>query len=241
MSIPKYTYALLAAHNNAHWCDTVCATHGTPGAFDASVWVCHHPTPRFYPNVVTLSPDDLSAQRHAVERLRQSLPGSWAVKDSFATLDLAPLGFMQLFEAEWIWRPADVQPPIVRSNLQWTRISDAEALESWEQAWVGEDDGSVERIFLPPLLHDPNVAIIAARQDERIVGGVIANRTNDVVGLSNLFAPTGMLEHGWPGAISAIAATFPGLPMVGYESGNDLAMAEQFGFERVGPLRVYAC
>ena len=234
-------YALLAARNNAQWCDTVCATHGTPGMFDESVWVCQHPTPRFYPNIVTLSPDDLSAQRHAVERLRQALPGSWAVKDSFATLDLAPLAFTQLFEAQWIWRPGDAQPPIVRSDLRWTRIIDAAALESWERAWAGEDDGSVDRIFLPPLLHDPGIAIFAARQEERIVAGVIANRTDDVLGLSNLFAPTAMLEHGWAGAIASIAATFPSLPMVGYESGDDLAMAERFGFERVGPLRVYAC
>jgi hypothetical protein len=239
MTDPQQT--VLAARNNAVWCDTLCATHGTPGIFTESEWVCPHPTPRFYPNIATLNADDLDAQRQAVERLRASLPGSWAVKDSFATLDLTPLGFTQLFEAQWLWRSANAQPPIVESNAQWARIANARELRSWEQAWASPDDESNERIFLPALLDSPDIAILAARQHDRIVGGVIANRTGDVVGLSNLFAPSGMLEHGWAGAIASITSIFPGLPIVGYEQGDDLAMAEQFGFQRAGPLRVYAC
>ena len=32
---------------------------------------------------------------------------------------------------------------------------------------------------------------------------------------------------------------FPGLPLVGYEHGNDLAAAKLAGFETVDPLRVW--
>jgi hypothetical protein len=33
---------------------------------------------------------------------------------------------------------------------------------------------------------------------------------------------------------------FPGLPLVGYERGDDLERARRVGFEEVGPLRVWA-
>src|SRR5690242_21434597 len=43
---------------------------------------------------------------HIRELIATRVPGAWAVKDSFAALDLAPLGFTMLFEAMWTYRPA---------------------------------------------------------------------------------------------------------------------------------------
>jgi hypothetical protein len=63
-------------------------------------------------------------------------------------------------------------------------------------------------------------------------GGVIANRSESVVGLSNLFGD-------WPAAVRSVAARHPGLPLVGYESGDDLAAAHRAGFLSTGPLRVW--
>jgi hypothetical protein len=44
----------------------------------------------------------------------------------------------------------------------------------------------------------------------------------------------------WAGVVRAVAALRPGLPIVGYESGKDLAAARRAGFTVLGPLRVWA-
>jgi hypothetical protein len=44
----------------------------------------------------------------------------------------------------------------------------------------------------------------------------------------------------WTGVVRAVAKLRPGLPIVGYERGQDLAAARQAGFRVLGPLRVWA-
>jgi hypothetical protein len=39
--------------------------------------------------------------------------------------------------------------------------------------------------------------------------------------------------------IAAAVEMFPGLPLVGYEHGRDLAAAKLAGFETIGPLRIW--
>jgi len=41
-------------------------------------------------------------------------------------------------------------------------------------------------------------------------------------------------------AVRAVAALRPGLPIVGYEQGKDLAAARAAGFRVLGPLRIWA-
>jgi len=43
----------------------------------------------------------------------------------------------------------------------------------------------------------------------------------------------------WRSAVRAVAALRPGLPVVGYESGEDLAAAREAGGRVLGPLRVW--
>lgn len=101
-----------AAENNAHWCDAICRAHGAPGKLHEHLWLSREPMPRFYPNVVTLSAEAPAAQLAAVRALVDAAQlGSFAVKDSFARLDLAPLGFRVLFAATWLWRDAALPPP----------------------------------------------------------------------------------------------------------------------------------
>ena len=56
---------------------------------------------------------------------------------------------------------------------------------------------------------------------------------------SNLFTVTGDEEQAWAGAIAAISARFPGLPLVGYEGDAGLPTAHRTGFVSVGRLRVW--
>jgi hypothetical protein len=86
---------------------------------------------------------------------------------------------------------------------------------------------------------DSTVVIIAAYKKQRIVAGVIAHRAGEVVGLSNLFVPERDPEPLRAGCVAAVIEAFPGLPIVGYETGQELAAARTLGFELLGPLRVW--
>jgi hypothetical protein len=234
-----------AARNNAIWCDTICCVHGAAGEFHESVWLNRNPVPRFYPNAVTLVEQRrVAGQLAQIGELAATFPGQWAIKDSFAELDLAALGCQLYFEATWIWRaPSTPLPKVDHQGVQWVRLQDAAQLAQWETAWSGNPIGHSAtpqpHLFLPALLADPNVAFIAAYQGSALIAGAIANRTDTVVGLSNLFAPVEDSVAFWAGCVATAQATFRGLPLVGYESGADLARAEAVGFEKLQSLRVW--
>jgi hypothetical protein len=99
--------AIQAALNNALWCDTICRAHRLPTSFWADAWVTRSPAPPLYPNLVTLSPEDVDSQMGRVTELRSSLGNrGWAVKDSFNNLDLVAEGFQPMFDAVWVHRAA---------------------------------------------------------------------------------------------------------------------------------------
>lgn len=228
-----------AALNNALWCDAVCDTHGCSGEFREAAWVNFQQTPMFYPNAVTLGGAGQAAlHRECVqEMLTARMPVEWAIKDSFGTLELNPLDLKILFEGQWLYRSVTAPIPPVCSAVQWEIITTASALQEWEIAWSGESD--VRDIFRPALLRNEDVAIIAARCSGQIVAGAIANRTVGCVGISNIFVPTHAAQEFRNGCIASALAAFPALPLVGYESGSDVADMQAVGFEVVGELRVW--
>lgn len=220
-------YAETAARNNADWCDLVCRSHDIATAFDDGRWAALRRSPPMYPDAVTL-----------VEHLRtdEVLRGidtsaGCSVKDSFASLDLTPDGFRILFDAEWIHRSPT--GPRDSSGLTWTPVRTADALRTWAAAHGGGE------IFRPVLLEDPTVLVLTAHDGDVLVGGAVGNRSADAVGISNVFATTGEDDRVWAGAVDAISARFPGLPLAGYEAGADLATARRAGFVSTGALRVW--
>jgi hypothetical protein len=92
----------------------------------------------------------------------------------------------------------------------------------------------------PAPREDPSVLMLAYYDGADLRGGAILNHGRGLVGLSNLFAVD---EHDmpavWSSSIAAAASHFPGLPLVGYEHGDDLAHALAAGFTTLGPLRVW--
>ncbi len=237
-----------AARNNAIWCDTVCRAHGVPGEFFPAVWLNRNPVPRFYSNLVALSgPGDQSAViEHVRGLMALPLPAVWSVKDSFADLDLAPLGFDVLFEALWIaCEPRSRTSGSASPHLRWTTVTSAEELMHWEAAWSGDatnrDSEGQPRQFPPSLLADPQLAFFAGYRGPQVVAGGIANRTGDVVGLSNVFVTDADADGAavWVDLVAKLQAVFPDLPLVGYERGGELGFAVAAGFEPIGPLRVW--
>ncbi|MFD3324966.1 hypothetical protein [Streptomyces sp. NPDC058701] len=231
---------LAAALDNAAWCDAVCRSHGLPGVFAGNAWTSPRRTPPLYPDAVTLSPDGVSAAA-LVAALDTGSPGC-SVKDSFASLDLGPEGFRVLFEAQWIHRAAEAPAAAAGPLLEWSEVAGAGELRQWEAAWA---DGEPSGLFRPDLLIGGTTVFLTGRAgggraDGRIVAGAVAHRSGDVVGVSNLFARGGVSAGAaWAGTLTAVAARWPGLPVVGYESGEDLDAALRAGFTVLGPLRVW--
>jgi hypothetical protein len=230
---------ICAARNNAQWCDAVCRAHGNPGEFHKDIWLNRHRVPRLYPNAGTLAEPSQRQLELIGELLATRLPSGWGVKDSFCTLDLASRGFRVLFGAEWIYLPAS-RMKVIPSSARWEVVRNELAQAEWESAWGRSPGGtSEERIFLPPLLNDKDIAMVACYRDGHIVAGAVANRSDGVVGWSNFFATAAEILDRAMESLATIAGVFPGAPIVGYEHGAELRNAHVLGFESLGPLRVW--
>ncbi|GHG01747.1 hypothetical protein ACFFSH_02325 [Streptomyces filamentosus] len=219
-----------AVRNNAEWCQSMCRAHGLAGAFGPRAWTSPRRTPLYYPDGVSLAADaDAADVLAGVDRTAGA-----SVKDSYARLDLAPEGFRPLFDATWIGRPAG--PPAAPA-APWTRADTPEALSAWAHAWSG-GDADEAALFRPALLDDPAVTVVTVPGPAgRILGGAVLSTGAGATGVSNLFAADGTD----PAVVwaAALAAADPALPVVGYESGDDLAPALAAGFGELGPLRVW--
>lgn len=216
----------------------MCRAHGVAGESGGEAWAAAGRAPVYYPDAVTLEP---GADSDAlVARIDMGSPGA-SVKDSVADLDLAEAGFRVLFEAQWIHRPATVAVPArqrEQANLAWDVASDPETLRAWALAWDGGAGNA--GLFRDGLLAEPETFVIAGRSgDGRVVAGAVATRSEHVVGVSNVFRRDGGPDSAWPVVLHALDRLFPALPVVGYESGDDLEAAVRHGFEPVGPLRVW--
>ena len=206
-----------AIRNNAQWCHSVCRAHGRPGEFLEEIWINRAALPRFYPNAQTLAERSSRQIDLIMELTNQSLPSGWAVKDSFASLDLTTSGFTALFDAQWIYLTPErlrVVGSASASEVQWEIVRDNQVLAEWERAWCEAN-------------HDTNA-------------GAIGNRSDGVVGWSNLFVKQVRDLPGCAaGSLLMLSEIFPGLPLVGYEGGDALRGALLTGFEAIGPLRVW--
>lgn len=208
-------------------------SHDVAGEFGEQSWAAPVRTPLYYPDAVTLVP---GADPVALTGRVDTAAAGATVKDSYADLDLTDAGFQVLFDAQWLHRPASA--PATSSGLSWDVAGDAEALRAWALAW-DDGDGNAD-LFRPELLDDPSTFVLSGRSlDGTVVAGAVASRSDQVVGISNLFALDGGPDAAWPLVLDAVHHLFPTLPVVGYEQGDDLAAAIRHGFEPVGPLRVW--
>lgn len=224
-----------AARNNAAWCDTVCRSHGLAPAWDTRVWSSSARTPPLYPDAVTLRSDvDPGA---VIAGIDLSSPGA-TVKDSFGTLELTDHGLVPLFDAAWIHRTA--APAVVDAGLAVEIVDDGTTLERWVRTWHG-DDTTPPDVFRLSLVDDVDVRLLLVLEEANgaVLGGAAVNRAGTVAGLSNVFTEDGAAERVWGACLVAASTYFPGLDLVGYESGDDLEPALANGFRTIGPLRIW--
>lgn len=94
-------------------------------------------------------------------------------------------------------------------------------------------------VFAPEILSDANVAIFGRQSSDGFNGGCIANRSSDVIGISNIFTGKGA-PSATVGAIGAASSAFGSkLPLVGYENGDALTEMLDLGFDSLAPLRIW--
>lgn len=226
--------------NSLGWYEAVLRTHGLLGAIARGVWTCRQRVPPYYSNAMTVDSSDAVAQTEVLRDLAKDLRGPFSVKDSFAALELAPIGLRPLFDAEWMWRdPSSVPPDHGRLDLEWRRVTNTAELDQWEAAWRSNGSPADTRVFLPELLTPGDVVLLAGLQGERVVAGCAVNHTPGVVGFSNFFAEDAEREPVMASALGAVLLLAPGVPVVGYDRGDDLAHARRLGFQTVGALRVW--
>jgi hypothetical protein len=219
-----------AALSNAEWCDAFCRARGVVGRFDEAAWSSAERTPPLYPDAVTLARGCSNAS--IVSRVDAS-PGC-SIKDSFADLDLSGYGFQVMFAAEWLWQP---QARASNASQGWSAISDGSELRRWETAW-GESP-LPRPFFRRELLGDDRVRILARLAGGLLRAGAVANRSRNVIALTNVFDFERDLESAWSGAASIAQALLGGLPVVGYDRGESLDGAHLAGFETIGSLAVW--
>ncbi|MFF8408388.1 hypothetical protein [Streptomyces omiyaensis] len=219
-----------AVRNNAEWCAGMCRAHGLATTTGPRAWTSPRRTPLYYPDAVSLTGDATAAD--VVAGIDRTAPGA-SVKDSYARLDLAPEGFRPLFDATWIGRPAGAGAGAAPA----APVRTPEALAAWAHAWSG-GDADEAGLFRPALLDDPAVTVLAVPgPGGTVLGGAVLSAAAGVTGVSDLFAADGTDPAAvWP---AVLAAADPALPVVGYESGDDLAPALAAGFRPLGPLRVW--
>lgn len=207
------------------WYESLFALHGVGSRLDAGLWSSLGPPVPLHSAAVTVEPG-VSVEQ-VLARLGSARGG---VKDSFCELDLSAAGFDLLFTASWLWRdgPAGSGRP-----SSWVDVADGASLAAWT---AGHDTAEV---LLPGILQRGGFAVLA-RHDEhgRTVAGAVARLGSGVVDVSNVHAQPGH-EVDWDELAAAVAARFPGRPLVGYESGADLEAAVAGGFAPVGDLRVW--
>ena len=200
---------------------------------------------RFYPNVVTLRPEVTEPEVLAAV----AASGPFAVKDSFARLDLAPAGFRLLAEATWIARDgpptetaeaATAEYGTAEDGLTWDQVTAPNELSEWEKAWADGDGVS----GMAPCSCLACCRIRAARSwhaagRTRSSPAPSSTRPARRPEISNMFTSGISLKELWAGIQRAKARLWPHLPAVGYEDGTSLEAARQAGFHALGSLRIW--
>lgn len=225
--------AICGARNNADWYEAVFSAHGLRYRRLAYAFVAEDVPPPYYSKLTVLSPDQNAKILPELVKLARHFDGTLGIKDSFCQLDLGLNGFETRFEASWLWR-APRQVPIPEG---WAKLSNANDLLMWEESWKRNGSPTNQRMFPETLLARDDISFFGRRANDRFIAGCIVNRSADSIGLSNVFAETPS-DAFFAQAADAAASVDGDLPVVGYESGDELAFAHQAEFDTVGQLRI---
>ncbi|MBX5162100.1 hypothetical protein HJB86_04425 [Rhizobium sp. NZLR3b] len=225
------------AANNADLYQAIFRAHGLPDQRTSAFWSSDAIAPPYYSNMTTLDRDATQEQLIEIDRLTDRLGRRPGIKDGFSKLDLNNNGFRLLFSASWIW--AEPHKSSSSAPQGWVRVREAAALDRWERSWKESGSPTDANVFTPALLSDPDMHIYGRLAGDGFDAGCIANRSPQVVGISNIFSLAGT-PQAFQDAISLATIAFAAdLPLVGYDRGEVLDEMKKLGFKPVGQLRIW--
>lgn len=202
-----------------------------------SIWYSLEKPPPLYSNIVTRSPEWQPDEifREIDQRFESEGWDEWTIKDSFGVLNLEPYGFTKLFDAQWIYLDQNnIKPTLKDTDLKWKIVPTTDELDRWLLAW--DDDESIgKQIFSSQMLDDPDLKFMAGFEDTNLISGCLLNRSDDVIGISNFFAPASRTRY-WSQMIEFIL-TQTATDLAGYSRNPE--EWTQLGFETIGPLTVW--
>ncbi len=201
---------------------------------------CLGKSPPQYSNIVTCDqnwkPDDTFSKIDA--NYEDSWWEGWSIKDSFSILELSADGFTKLFEAQWIYLPAnDFTPVKTGGRIDYKVVENKAGLSAWRVAWDSNEQLG-KAIFDPGLLGEDHLQFIAGYQDGQLVSGCLANQMGGTLGISNFFAPSGDLGC-WSDMLSYLLSLKDPMDIVGFEDQKLVERLGRLGFQAVGELIVW--
>lgn len=206
------------------WYEAIFALHGIGSRLERGLWSSLAPAPPLHSDAAVVEPGVRAEQ--IAERLADR-PRA-AVKDSFSAIDLSSAGMSVLFAATWIHRrPADA------GHTAWRQVRTVDGLAGWNAGW------DTAGVLLPGLLERAQFTVLERVEDGDVTGGAVARLGSGAVEVSNIHGLGGHAID-WLELATAVAAHFPGRPIVGFEHGADLEAALVGGFQPVGELRIWA-
>lgn len=202
-----------------------------------SLWYTLEQTPPLYSNIVTLSPDWRPDRLFHDANFGFISTGwdRWSVKDSFGVLDLTGHRFFKLFDAKWMYLDISKFKPSGSTDLKYEIVKTAGDLEKWRLAWNANEELG-KSIFSDEMLEDPDIWFVAGSEGDSIVSGCLVNASDDVLGVSNFFAPDDSVDH-WSGMIEFIRDRIRSADIVGYE--REIEKLQGLGFDSPGNLSVW--
>ncbi|HRH42523.1 MAG TPA: hypothetical protein PKY82_12925 [Pyrinomonadaceae bacterium] len=230
----------LAIRNNNELYRSIFANHKI--VLNRTDLICYtiEKTPLLYSNLVTISKDwapDEIFEKIDLKFIKENWL-EWSIKDSFAVLDLHKYNFLKLFDAQWFYLEAGNFTPTAQSeNLSYKIIDNESDLAVWRTIW-DSDDKLGKEIFNPKLLNNPLTYFVAGLKDEQIVSGCLINKSDDVLSISNFFAPDKNIDY-WSEMISFIFSSIEQTDIVGYQRNDLVDKLKTLGFEAVGNLIVW--
>lgn len=219
-----------AINNNAQWCANIWKAHKLPVVKEKNYWFCPAKVPDYYPNIITLAPDTDTQIAALLQSEILETIHIISIKDSFDDLILSDAGMKPLFRATWLYKQRSANT-LEEINVNWRQIKTETGLGHWEESWDTRSSDA-KRIFLPPLLIEKQIEFWAGYDKDNLVCGYIANRSDSLIGLSNIFGD-------YKGCITHAAFQYARYDLVGYESGENLEIAKSLGFEPLDNLSIW--
>ena len=216
--------AAAAARNHADWCGLIAQSWRIPTTRTDDLWAADVPMPQGHADVVLLRPD-ATADWGAIRGAHSGL----SVVDSFADQDLTEFGFELVLDGQWI----ALDEVGDAAEVAWERVSRARFPD-----WLAEH-GSINELE-PSILDVAEVAVLESVVAGRFVAGAVLHSSDGVIGLNSVFLGDGDRAQAWRSLAGLAHTRFGHAPVVGYETTDSLAPAQQAGFRAVGPMRVWA-